>query len=168
MQFLQSELMKFYNSIIKDIKYVNKKTRGIVLKNFCILLSPLAPHITEEIWSSMGFKSSVHNELWPKVDENALEIDSYELVIQINGKVRDKLIIPADSSENLIKEMVLKRNIVQKWLNNKSIKKIILVKGRIFNIVIWVFYIFLKISESGLDQSPFTVIKSFIKFSDNH
>ena len=131
-----SELMKFHNSIIKHIDNVSYEVKVNVLKNFCILLSPFAPHITEELWRSLGSKTSIHNEKWPEVDNKALENDSYELVIQINGKVRDKLSIETNISEESIKEIVLSRNIVKKWIDKKDIKKIILVKGRIINIVL--------------------------------
>ena len=131
-----SELMKFYNSIIKHIDTVSYEVKVNVLKNFCILLSPFAPHITEELWRSLGLKRSVHREKWPEVDKKALQNDSYELVVQINGKVRDKLIIDSHISEESIKEIVLSRNIVKKWIDKKVIKKIILVKGRIINIVL--------------------------------
>ena len=131
-----SELMKFHNSIIKHIDNVSYEVKVNVLKNFCILLSPFAPHITEELWRSLGSKTSIHNEKWPEVDNKALENDSYELVIQINGKVRDKLTIETNISEESIKEIVLSRNIVKKWIDKKDIKKIILVKGRIINIVL--------------------------------
>ena len=131
-----SELMKFYNVIFKDINSVNNKVKDIVLKNFSILLAPFAPHIAEELWSLIGFKDSIHNEKWPELDEKAITKDSYQLVIQINGKLRDKLEISIDYDDELIKELVLERPIVKKWVDNNIVRKIILVKGKIINIVI--------------------------------
>ena len=131
-----SELMKFYNAISKDIKYLNTNLTREALINFSKLLAPFAPHISEELWSLLGGKISIHKQKWPDIDQKALTKDSYELVIQINGKVRDKITIPINSSEDEIKNICLKRNNVQKWINNKTIKKIILVKGRIINVVI--------------------------------
>ncbi len=131
-----SELMKFYNSINKNIHFVNNDLKKTILRNFIILLAPFAPHIAEEIWSSLGIKTSVHEQLWPSLDKKAIEKESYELVIQINGKVRDKLTIQSNTSEDEIKDNVLGRKTVTKWVENKTIKKIILVKGRIINIVV--------------------------------
>ncbi len=131
-----SELMKFYNAILEDFYKIDSEFKLIILKNFCILLAPFAPHISEELWSIMGYSESVHKEKWPKYDKSTIIKDSYELVIQINGKVRDKLTIANEASESEIKELSLKRENVKKWLLNKEIKKFIIVKGKIINIVI--------------------------------
>ena len=91
-----SELMKFYNSLSNSINDVNNNLKIDALKTFCILLAPFAPHIAEEIWHLIGFKKSVHLEDWPLFNAEALKEDSYELVIQVNGKVRDKVNINND------------------------------------------------------------------------
>ncbi len=131
-----SELMKFYNSISNSINDVNNNLRIDALKTFCILLAPFAPHIAEEIWHLIGFKKSVHLENWPSFNAEALKEDSYELVIQVNGKVRDKVNINNDMSEDQIKELTLKRPNILKWTQDKEIRKIIIVKGKIMNIVV--------------------------------
>ncbi len=131
-----SELMKFYNSLSNSINYVNNNLKIDALKTFCILLAPFAPHIAEEIWHLIGFKKSVHLEQWPSFNAEALKEDSYELVIQVNGKVRDKVNIINDMSEDQIKELTLKRPNILKWTQDKEIKKIIIVKGKIMNIVV--------------------------------
>jgi len=106
------------------------------LKTFCILLAPFAPLISEEIWHLIGFKNSVHLEHWPSFNAEALKEDSYEQVIQVNGKVRDKVNINNDMSEDQIKELTLKRPNILKWTQDKEIRKIIIVKGKIMNIVV--------------------------------
>ncbi len=131
-----SELMKFYNSLSNSINDVNNNLRIESLKTFCILLAPFAPHIAEEIWHLIGFKKSVHLEQWPSFNAEALKEDSYELVIQVNGKVRDKVNINNDMSEDQIKELTLKRPNILKWTQNKEIRKIIIVRGKIMNIVV--------------------------------
>ncbi|MBO6978722.1 MAG: leucine--tRNA ligase [Prochlorococcus marinus XMU1428] len=131
-----SELMKFYNSLSNTINDVNKNLKIESLKTFCILLAPFAPHIAEEIWHLIGFKKSVHLEYWPSFNAEALKEDSYELVIQVNGKVRDKVNINNDMSEDQIKELTLKRPNILKWTQDKEIRKIIIVKGKIMNIVV--------------------------------
>ena len=131
-----SELMKFYNSISSNLNHVSKDLRREALMKFCILLAPFAPHISEEIWHLIGNSKSVHLEKWPVFDEDALRENSYELVIQINGKVRDKINVEINISDDEIKEKTLVRTNVKKWIDNKTIRKIIIVKGRIINIVV--------------------------------
>ena len=131
-----SELMKFYNSISSNLNHVNKDLRREALKKFCILLAPFAPHISDEIWHLIGNSKSVHLEKWPVFDEDALKENSYELVIQINGKVRDKINVDNEISDDQIKEQTLIRPNVKKWIDKKTIRKIIIVKGRIINIVV--------------------------------
>ena len=131
-----SELMKFYNSISSNLNHVNKDLRREALMKFCILLAPFAPHISDEIWHLIGNSKSVHLEQWPVFDEDALKENSYELVIQINGKVRDKINVEINISDDEVKEKTLIRPNVKKWIDNKTIRKIIIVKGRIINIVV--------------------------------
>ena len=131
-----SELMKFYNSISSNLNHVSKDLRREALMKFCILLAPFAPHISDEIWHLIGNSKSVHLEKWPVFDEDALKENSYELVIQINGKVRDKINVEINISDDEIKEKKLIRPNVKKWIDNKTIRKIIIVKGRIINIVV--------------------------------
>ena len=131
-----SELMKFYNSISSNLNHVSKDLRREALMKFCILLAPFAPHISDEIWHLIGNSKSVHLEQWPVFDEDALKENSYELVIQINGKVRDKINVEINISDDEIKEKTLIRPNVKKWIDNKTIRKIIIVKGRIINIVV--------------------------------
>ena len=131
-----SELMKFYNSISSNLNHVNKDLRREALMKFCILLAPFAPHISDEIWHLIGNSKSVHLEKWPVFDEDALKENSYELVIQINGKVRDKINVEINISDDEIKEKTLVRPNVKKWIDDKTIRKIIIVKGRIINIVV--------------------------------
>ncbi len=131
-----SELMKFYNSIFSNINHVNKDLRREALMKFCILLAPFAPHISDEIWHLIGNSKSVHLEKWPVFDEDALKENSYELVIQINGKVRDKINVEINISDDEIKKISLIRPNVKKWIDKKTIRKIIIVKGRIINIVV--------------------------------
>ena len=131
-----SELMKFYNSLSNSINDINNNLKIDALKTFCILLAPFAPHIAEEIWHLIGFKKSVHLEHWPSFNAEALKEDSYELVIQVNGKVRDKVNINNEMNEDQIKELTLKRPNILKWTQDKEIRKIIIVKGKIMNIVV--------------------------------
>ncbi len=131
-----SELMKFYNSLSNCINEVNNNLKKDALKTFCILLAPFAPHISEEIWHLIGFENSVHLEQWPSFNAEALKENSYELVLQVNGKVRDKININNEMNDDQIKELTLKRPNILKWIQDKEIRKIIIVKGKIMNIVV--------------------------------
>ncbi len=131
-----SELMKFCNSISKNFKNISSNLKKIILQNFCILLSPFSPHISEELWHLLGSNESVHLQNWPEYDPKAIMLNTYELVIQINGKVRDRINISTDSSEDIIKQKSLESPNVIKWIDNKEIRKIIIVKGKIINIVV--------------------------------
>ena len=131
-----SELMKLYNAISQEIGNINHELRKQSLTNFCLLLAPFAPHISEELWNLLGFIDSVHLQSWPKLDSDALKKDSYELVVQINGKVRDKITISVNKSEEELKKLCLESVNVKKWTKDKAIKKFIIVKGRLINLVV--------------------------------
>jgi leucyl-tRNA synthetase len=101
------------------------------------LLAPVAPHIAEELWTNqMGRPYSIHQQSWPKVDESAAKEDTIELPVQINGKVRDRVNVPADASEEEIKSAALAGAAVQKYLEGKEPKKVIVANRRLVSIVI--------------------------------
>ncbi len=101
------------------------------------MLAPVAPHIAEELWTNhMGKKYSVHQQSWPKFDEAAAKEDSIELPVQINGKVRDRITVPAEAGEDEIKSAALASETVQKYLEGKEPKKVIVAKGRLVSIVV--------------------------------
>ena len=99
------------------------------------LLSPFAPHITEELWSDLGNKKSIHLEKWPVFDVSKTVENSFKLIVQINGKTRDVFEVPAGISENEAKDLTLKRANVKKWIGDKRVEKIIYVPNKIISIV---------------------------------
>ena len=99
------------------------------------MLAPIAPHIAEEIWQLARKKYSVHLQPWPQVDETAIKEDEITLVIQINGKVRDRIIVSVNISEDEAKSKALENQIVQKFLEGKSPQKVIYIQGKLVNIV---------------------------------
>ena len=131
-KFISYSKNKFLNNNIHNFSF-NNNLKKDALKIFCILLAPFAPHISEEIWHLIGFNNSVHLENWPLFNVEALKEDSYELVIQVNGKVRDKVNINNDMSEDQIKELTLKRPNILKWTQDKEIRKIKLFFTRCLN-----------------------------------
>jgi leucyl-tRNA synthetase len=100
------------------------------------LLSPFAPHISEELWQLLGNEPSIFNKRWPEAKEEYLRDDTFTLVVQINGKVRSKIEIPADTNEDELKEIVLNDSRLRQWLKDKKIKKFIIVPQKLVNIVI--------------------------------
>ncbi len=107
-----------------------------VLKNFITILSPFAPHFAEEMWEKLGFRYSVFNETWPKFDEKAMIMDTVEVAIQINGKVRGKIEVESQWDEKTMEEMALKDEKVLGYIDGKTVKKVIVIKGKIINIVV--------------------------------
>jgi leucyl-tRNA synthetase len=105
-------------------------------ENFLKILAPFAPHIVEELWENLGNKKSIFLESWPKYDEKLIKKDTIDLVIQVNGKVRDKISVEAGISENEAKKLALLNDKIKSWLNSQEPKKIIFVKGKLINIVI--------------------------------
>jgi leucyl-tRNA synthetase len=109
-----------------------KEAQEIYLK----MMAPATPHIAEELWAYLGKPYSVHQQSWPVVDEAATKEDSIELPVQINGKVRDRIIVPAEASEDEIKSAALASEAVQKFLEGKEPKKVIVANRRLVSIVV--------------------------------
>lgn len=99
------------------------------------MMAPVVPHISEELWARLGKPYSIHQQPWPEFDEAAAAEEEIELVIQVNSKVRDRMVVPVDITEAKAKEMALAREIVQKHLGGKEPRKVIYVPGRLINIV---------------------------------
>jgi leucyl-tRNA synthetase len=101
------------------------------------MMSPVTPHIAEELWTNYLHKPySVHQQSWPQVDEAAAKEDVIELPVQINGKVRDRVTVPADATEDEIKSAALACEGVQKFLEGKEPRKVIVVKGKLVSLVV--------------------------------
>ncbi|HEX7057411.1 MAG TPA: leucine--tRNA ligase [Bacilli bacterium] len=126
-----SQLMIFVNEAYK-LDAIPKQA----LEHFVQMLSPIAPHISEELWSRLGHAQSITYEPWPAYDP-ALTVDQeIEIVIQVNGKIADRAVIPADMPEKEMEKLALEREKVQLAINGKTIRKVIAVKGKIVNIVV--------------------------------
>ena len=99
------------------------------------MLAPIAPHIAEELWERLGKEYSVHAGSWPEVDESAAAEDEVTLVVQVNGKVRDRLVVPADIDDEAAREMALASDGARRFTDGKTVRKVIVVPGRLVNIV---------------------------------
>lgn len=103
---------------------------------YTLLLSPFAPHFCEQIWHALGHKTSIVLAKWPAFDPSKTVLEEVEIGIQINGKLRAKLLIPVDIDEDKLKEQVLAMESVQKWMEEKELKKFVYVKSRIVSLVV--------------------------------
>ncbi|NLU09981.1 MAG: leucine--tRNA ligase [Tepidanaerobacter acetatoxydans] len=132
-----SAIMEMVNGLNahKDTN-ISKTVLKEALDNLLLLLAPFAPHITEELWHTLGHKESVHLMPWPKYDANAIVEDEIEIVIQINGKVRDKMKISVEASEDEMRETALKQEKLLSLLEGKKIVKVITVPKKLVNIVV--------------------------------
>jgi leucyl-tRNA synthetase len=100
------------------------------------MLAPVAPHVAEELWARLGKPYSVHQQPWPEVDEEAAAEEHITLVVQVNGKVRDRITVPVDIGEEEAKTLALESEAVKKYLDGKSPRKVIVVPGKLVNIVV--------------------------------
>ncbi len=107
-----------------------------ILGSLVVILSPFAPHIAEELWHALGYESSVVDATFPPFDEKYLVVDAFEYPVSFNGKMRFKIMLPLDMPGKEIEKQVVSHEVAQKWLEGKEPRKIIIVPGKIINIVI--------------------------------
>ncbi len=105
-------------------------------KMFLQILSPFAPHITEELWNLLGERQSINKSTWPKWDEKKIIEEEIKIAVQVNGKVRAEIMISRDMQEDEVKKIALNNKNIITWIENKTTKRIIYVPGRIVNIVV--------------------------------
>jgi len=101
-----------------------------------LLLAPIVPHITEQIWSAMGHADSIIDAGWPKADPEALQRDELDMVVQVNGKLRGHITVPVRMNDEQIRTLALENQNVQRFIGQKKINKVVVVPGRLVNIVI--------------------------------
>ncbi len=106
------------------------------VKTLLLLMAPACPHITEEIWARLGLPYSIHNQSWPKFDPELAAEETVEIVLQINGKIREKLVVPIHSSAEELQNLAMQSEGIQKALVGKTVKKVIAVPDRLVNVVI--------------------------------
>jgi len=134
--------MKFNTPIAFFMEYINdvsekKNELGIKeMENVLILLSPFTPHLCEELWQILGHKESILNEEWPEFDPELVKDEKVMLIIQVNGKVREKIEIGIDLTKQEMEKIALGNERVKKWIDGKEIKEIISVPPKLINIVI--------------------------------
>jgi leucyl-tRNA synthetase len=130
-----SELMKLSNAL-QDCKVKNSTTYIEGIESLLRLMAPFAPHITDELWAQLGHSQSIHLETWLEADPEALVVDEITLVIQVNGKTRGNIQVPAGADKAALEEYARNSPIAQKYLEGKEIKKAIAVPGKLVNFVV--------------------------------
>ena len=105
-------------------------------ETFIKILAPFAPHLCEEIWEIYGHKESISKELYPEYNKEYLKEDTFEYPVSFNGKLRFKVELPLDMENEDIEKTVLEHNNAERWLAGKQVKKVIIVKNKIINVVI--------------------------------
>ncbi len=133
-----ASLMEFSNylSKVKESGVVSGSLWGEAISYFLLLLAPTAPHLAEELWNRTGHPYSIHNQPWPGYDEELVKEEEITLVIQVNGKLRDKVLVPASIGEVEAKELALGRERVKAYINGKKLTRVIYVPKRVVNIVV--------------------------------
>ena len=127
---LLNELGRFQDSSEQGRALFQEALEAIVL-----MLSPIVPHITHELWHELGHADAIIDQAWPVVDASALAQDSIELVVQVNGKLRGHIRVAADASREAIEEMAIANENVLRFVEDKTIRKIIVVPGKLVNVV---------------------------------
>ncbi|MEG6570556.1 leucine--tRNA ligase [Thermoanaerobacterium thermosaccharolyticum] len=134
-----ARIMELTNALYKydgEVENKNMKLYEDTIADLIRLLAPFAPHFAEEIWERMGYEYSVFNQKWPEYDDKALVKDTIEIAIQVNGKVRGRLEIPSGATEKEIQDKALVVESIKQFIEGKEIKKVVVVKNRLVNIVV--------------------------------
>jgi leucyl-tRNA synthetase len=135
------ETFGFNTAISQMMIFVNHLSRQdirpkSVLEQFVLILSPFAPHICEELWEKLGHNSTLAYEPWPKFDAELAKEKQVEIAVQVLGKIKDKIVVSADATEAEIEKAALASEKVQAAIAGKPIKKVIVIKSRLVNIVV--------------------------------
>ena len=130
-----SELMKLSNALT-DADGKNSPIYAEGIRTLVVLLAPFAPHIADELWHLLGESNSVHTQTWPSFDPAALVADEITLVIQIMGKTRGSIQVPAQADKAALEKYARESEIAQRYIEGKEIKKVIVVPGKLVNFVV--------------------------------
>ncbi len=106
------------------------------LRTLLLLLAPYAPHLAEELWAQRGQPYSIHNQAWPEWDPALAAEDTVEIVVQVNGKVRDHVTAPAGAAPAALEQLALAAPRVQEWVAGKPVRRVITVPGKLVNILV--------------------------------
>ena len=132
-----STVMEMVNEMYKYKEgEVNPGLFGASVKTLILLLSPFIPHVAAEMWEHLGYEGALHEQPWPEYDEKALVKDSIEIVVQINGKIKDKINIPGDMSRDDMMKLADENDKIKALTEGKNVVKVIAVPGKLINLVV--------------------------------
>ena len=132
-----STIMEMVNEMYRYKEgQVNPGLYGEAVKSLIVMMAPFTPHVAEEMWEHLGYDGSVHDQPWPSYDEKALVKDTVEIVVQINGKIKEKLEIAGDLSKEDMEKVVMENEKVKELTEGKNVVKVIAVPNKLINIVI--------------------------------
>lgn len=132
-----SSIMELVNDLYKlPPQEQRSKTAVQAIEAIVILLSPFVPHICEEMWEMLGHKESIFKASWPTYDEQCLKEEEFTYVIQVNGKVRSKIVVPASATEEQIKESALADPKTREWIKDGAVRKVLFVPKKLVSIVV--------------------------------
>lgn len=134
-----STMMELVNALYAYKEAAKETNAGLIyeaISDLIKMMSPFVPHITEELWrGAIDANSSVHEQSWPECDEEALKVDNVEIVLQVNGKVRGRLTVPAEATKEELEKIAMADANVQAHIGDATVRKVICVPGRLVNIV---------------------------------
>lgn len=134
-----STMMELVNALYAYKEAAKEPNAGLIyeaISDLIKMMSPFVPHITEELWrGAIDANSSVHEQSWPECDEEALKVDNVEIVLQVNGKVRGRLTVPAEATKEELEKIAMADTNVQAHIGDATVRKVICVPGRLVNIV---------------------------------
>jgi leucyl-tRNA synthetase len=133
--------MRFNTAIAAMMELTNHLTKleqrpRKVLETFVLLLSPFAPHLGEELWRALGHKASLAYEAWPKYDPALTKEDTIEVPVQVNGKLRSKVTVPADADQAALESAARADERIRSLIEGKQVRKVIVVPKKLVNIVV--------------------------------
>jgi len=131
-------LMELLNSLMEARETgMSREQWRAALETFCLLLAPIAPFISEEVWQEvLGHEESVHRQPWPEYDPAQLQAAQMTIAVQVNGKLRDTLTVPADIEEEALQQAALSSPNVQRHIDGATVRRVVMVPGRVVNIVL--------------------------------
>ena len=133
-----SAIMEAVNALNEYLELPDSKgaVAGEAAELLMLLIAPFAPHIAEEVWHDFGHQDSIHQQKWPDYDGRALELDTVQIVVQVNGKIKARLDIDANMTKEAMAEMVQNHDKLAEWTASKQIVKIIAIPRNLVNIVV--------------------------------
>ena len=135
------ESLRFNTAISRRMEFVNYFTGQdsrpcVCMENFVLLLSPMAPHISEELWHTLGHEESLLNVPWPTHREEALEVEKRLIVLQVNGKVRSRIEVPVSYGKKEMETEALADERIRRFIDGKPVKKVVVVPHKLVNVVV--------------------------------